>query len=102
MNEKMQIIETTPGVRREMPVLSEAMLRQELAACYRIFHYLGWTELIFNHISVRLPGRKKSARQNEVTSSVTSKVPNAADPLAWTTRSGIRSRLNRANFSIRC
>ena len=38
------------------PVRSEAMLRQQLAACYRIFHSLGWTELIFNHISVRLPG----------------------------------------------
>ncbi len=32
------------------------MLRQELAACYRIFHNLGWTELVFNHISMRLPG----------------------------------------------
>jgi len=40
----------------ELPAQSEAMLRQELAACYRIFDYLGWTELVFNHISVRLPG----------------------------------------------
>lgn len=30
--------------------------RLELAACYRVFHHLGWTEGIFNHISVRLPG----------------------------------------------
>jgi ribulose-5-phosphate 4-epimerase/fuculose-1-phosphate aldolase len=35
---------------------AEAALRDELAACYRIFNWLGWTELIFNHISVRLPG----------------------------------------------
>jgi ribulose-5-phosphate 4-epimerase/fuculose-1-phosphate aldolase len=30
--------------------------RVELAACYRIFDYLGWTELIYNHITVKLPG----------------------------------------------
>ncbi|HUZ21650.1 MAG TPA: class II aldolase/adducin family protein [Acidimicrobiales bacterium] len=30
--------------------------RAELAACYRIFDLLGWTEMIFNHISLRLPG----------------------------------------------
>lgn len=34
----------------------EHALRNELAACYRIFHLLGWTELIYNHITVRLPG----------------------------------------------
>ncbi len=30
--------------------------RQDLAACYRIFHLMGWTELIYNHISLRVPG----------------------------------------------
>ena len=29
--------------------------RVELAACYRIFVMLGWTEMIYNHITVRLP-----------------------------------------------
>ncbi|MBX3609228.1 MAG: class II aldolase/adducin family protein [Hydrogenophaga sp.] len=33
----------------------EARLREELAACYRLFDWLGWTELIFNHITLRLP-----------------------------------------------
>jgi len=33
----------------------ERRLREDLAACYRIFDYLGWTELIYNHITVRLP-----------------------------------------------
>jgi ribulose-5-phosphate 4-epimerase/fuculose-1-phosphate aldolase len=33
----------------------EIKARIELAACYRIFHHLGWTELIYNHITVRLP-----------------------------------------------
>jgi ribulose-5-phosphate 4-epimerase/fuculose-1-phosphate aldolase len=35
---------------------TEQSLRRQLAACYRIFAHLGWTELIFNHISMRLPG----------------------------------------------
>jgi len=30
--------------------------RVRLAAAYRIFHLLGWTELIYNHISLRVPG----------------------------------------------
>lgn len=34
----------------------EWALRVELAACYRIFDYLGWVELIYNHITVRVPG----------------------------------------------
>ena len=29
--------------------------RVELAACYRVFAHLGWTEMIYNHITVRLP-----------------------------------------------
>lgn len=34
----------------------ERRLRAELADFYHVVDYLGWTELIFNHISVRLPG----------------------------------------------
>ena len=30
--------------------------RTQLAAAYRIFDHLGWTELIYNHISLRVPG----------------------------------------------
>ncbi len=29
--------------------------RVELAACYRVFAMLGWVEMIYNHITVRLP-----------------------------------------------
>ena len=45
---------------RDVP-LSEAerAARVELAACYRIFHHLGWTEMIFNHITLRVPGPEK-------------------------------------------
>ena len=34
----------------------EWQARLDLAACYRVFHLLGWTELIYNHISLRVPG----------------------------------------------
>jgi len=35
---------------------TEWQLRQDLAACYRIFDHLGWVEMIYNHITVRIPG----------------------------------------------
>jgi ribulose-5-phosphate 4-epimerase/fuculose-1-phosphate aldolase len=37
----------------------ERSARVQLAAAYRIFDYLGWTELIYNHITLRLPGPDK-------------------------------------------
>ena len=33
----------------------EQQARLQLAACYRVFAMLGWTEMIYNHITVRLP-----------------------------------------------
>jgi ribulose-5-phosphate 4-epimerase/fuculose-1-phosphate aldolase len=33
----------------------EWQARLELAACYRVFALLGWTEMIYNHITLRLP-----------------------------------------------
>ena len=42
---------------REAPMTdAERKARVELAACYRIFDMLGWTEAIFNHITLRVPG----------------------------------------------
>lgn len=32
--------------------------RRELAACYRIFAMFGWDEMIFNHITVKLPDQE--------------------------------------------
>ncbi|WP_380872593.1 class II aldolase [Sphingomonas sp. DBB INV C78] len=45
---------------RPAGVASEAewAARQELASCYRVFDLLGWTELIFNHITLRVPGEE--------------------------------------------
>ncbi|WP_417514910.1 class II aldolase/adducin family protein [Minwuia sp.] len=36
----------------------EWQARVELAACYRIFDHLGWIELIFNHITLKVPGSR--------------------------------------------
>ena len=41
-----------------MADMTEAELRVQLADFYHLVSYLGWTELIFNHISVRLPGEE--------------------------------------------
>jgi len=34
----------------------EWKVRRELAACYRLFVHYGWTDLIFTHLSARVPG----------------------------------------------
>src|SRR5436190_2703495 len=34
----------------------ERELRVQLAAAYRVADYLGWSELIYTHISMRVPG----------------------------------------------
>ena len=47
----MNAILQKPGVHPD-----EWKTRVELAACYRVFAMLGWTEMIYNHITVRLPG----------------------------------------------
>ena len=39
----------------------EPAARVRLAACYRIFAMLGWTEMIYNHITLRLPASVSGA-----------------------------------------
>ena len=39
----------------------EQAARVRLAACYRIFAMLGWTEMIYNHITLRLPASVSGA-----------------------------------------
>ena len=42
---------------RKLPMgKAEREARLQLAACYRIFDHLGWVEMIFNHITLRVPG----------------------------------------------
>ncbi|HEX5998219.1 MAG TPA: class II aldolase/adducin family protein, partial [Hyphomicrobiaceae bacterium] len=42
------------GMERE-----EWEARVLLAACYRVFAHLGWTEMIYNHITLRVPGPER-------------------------------------------
>ena len=43
----------------DLPVTdAEKQARIQLAACYRIFDHLGWTEMIFNQITLRVPGER--------------------------------------------
>ena len=52
--------ESTARKVRDFPMSeAERAARVELAACYRIFNHLGWVEMIFNHITLRVPGPEK-------------------------------------------
>ena len=50
-------MQSTKRPLRKAPMTeAERKARVELAAAYRIFDMLGWVEMIFNHITVRVPG----------------------------------------------
>ena len=40
------------------PEQGEAVLRRQLAAAYRLVDHFGWTELIYGHLTARVPGEK--------------------------------------------
>ncbi len=84
----------------------EQAARLELAACYRVFALLGWTEMIYNHITVRLPesvsGKEKQFLINpfglhysEVTASNLVRIDLAGRVLDGSTR-----RVNPAGFTL--
>jgi len=81
---------------------AEWRLRLQLAACYRVFAALGWTELIFNHITLRVPGARPAFLINpfgltyrEVTARNLIKVDHAGLPLHESPHP-----VNRAGFVI--
>ena len=37
---------------------AEWQVRCDLAACYRLFVKFGWTDLIFTHLTARVPGHE--------------------------------------------
>ena len=54
-------MDMTTDLRRAQPQdMSDGgwAARLELAACYRLFDHLGWTEMIFNHLTLRVPGEQ--------------------------------------------
>ena len=50
---------TARAVRKLPMSKAEREARVQLAACYRVFNHLGWVEMIFNHITLRVPGPEK-------------------------------------------
>src|SRR5262245_3952701 len=88
---------------RELPVTdAERVARVELAAAYRIFDHLGWTELIFNHITLRVPGPEKiflinpfGLHYREVTASSLVAIDVDGNPVRQTAYP-----INRAGFVI--
>ena len=94
---------STAAVRRQPKASGEEWeARVQLAACYRIFDMLGWTEMIFNHITLRLPGPQRHFLINpfglwyrEVTASNLVKIDiegNPVGPAKWP--------VNQAGFVI--
>jgi len=80
----------------------EWALRLELAACYRLVDWYGWSETINNHISLRLPGEAKTFLINpyglhycEVTASNLVKIDIAGEKLDDSPHG-----VNRAGFVI--
>jgi ribulose-5-phosphate 4-epimerase/fuculose-1-phosphate aldolase len=80
----------------------EWQTRLELAALYRAFDWLGWTELIFNHITARVPGSDHhylinpyGLWYNEVTAMNLVKVDAKGDTI-----DGTRAPVNKAGFVI--
>jgi len=46
----------TPNEVRQLVSAEEWQLRVDLAACYRLVALYGWSDLVFTHISARVPG----------------------------------------------
>ncbi len=51
----MNTMDTANALRPAGMTTEEWQLRLELAACYRLFDWMGWTEAIYNHITLRVP-----------------------------------------------
>src|SRR5918912_4070610 len=67
---------------------AEWALRVQLAAAYRVADYLGWSELIYSHISARVPGPEHhflinpyGLRFDEVTASNLVKINADGEPV---------------------
>jgi ribulose-5-phosphate 4-epimerase/fuculose-1-phosphate aldolase len=53
-------MQENPRLETAIPMTdAEWRSRVQLAACYRVFDLLGWTEMIFNHITLRVPGPQR-------------------------------------------
>lgn len=98
----MHVREKLQRLKPEDMGTEEWQLRLELAACYRLFDWMGWTELIYNHITLRVPGPERHYLINpyglwytEITATNLVKVNLAGEPVDGSTHP-----VNRAGFVI--
>ena len=93
---------TARAVRKLPMSKAEREARVQLAACYRIFNHLGWVEMIFNHITLRVPGPEKlflinpfGLHYSEITASSLLLIDIEGNPVRET-----KFPVNRAGFVI--
>src|ERR1041384_1423633 len=53
---QMRVVDNGLGNVRNQVSAEEWATRVDLAACYRLIAHYGWDDLIFTHISARVPG----------------------------------------------
>ena len=85
------------------PALSaaEIRVRRDLAACYRLADYFGWSDIVWNHITARVPGPERhflimemGMRYDEVTAGNLLKLDQNGDTV------GEAGRTNKTGFVI--
>lgn len=54
--DRISISDTAPSVRSRVSE-AEWQVRVDLAACYRLIAHYGMTDLVYNHITAKIPGR---------------------------------------------
>lgn len=98
-------------------VQDEARIRQDLAGLYRLVAHFGWDDLIFTHISARLPGDEHHFLINpyghlfeEITASSLVRIdqegnkldgsPHAVNPAGFTIHSAVHAAREDAQFVI--
>ena len=84
------------------PAEGEAVLRRQLAAAYRLVDHFGWTELIYGHLTARVPGEANhflinpfGLNYDEVTASNLIKIDVDGNPIGEASHS-----VNYAGFVI--
>jgi ribulose-5-phosphate 4-epimerase/fuculose-1-phosphate aldolase len=57
-NDRRDSVMATVALAPTTVATPEWEARQQLAACYRVFDMLGWSEMIYNHITLKVPGEE--------------------------------------------
>jgi ribulose-5-phosphate 4-epimerase/fuculose-1-phosphate aldolase len=89
-------------MRQDTSADAELKIRRDLAACYRLVALYGWDDLIFTHISARIPGAEHHFLINpygmmfeEITASSLVKIGMDGIPVG-----GVTAPVNPAGFTI--